>query len=93
MKFLKARAAASRVLEGMESELTMLRRLREYWGLVASCLRAVSAVGDCLLAFEIAGQRRGGTGNGEVTFAVLRRIEGCIKQLGDVTNVGRHDER
>ena len=88
MKFLKARAAASRVLEGMESELTMLRRLREYWGLVASCLRAVSAVGDCLLAFEIAGQRRGGTGNGEVTFA-----EGCIKQLGDVTNVGRHDER
>lgn len=72
----------------------MLRRLREYWDLVASCLRAVSAVGDdCLLASEIAGQRRGGTGNGEFTFAVLRRIEGCVKQLSDVTNVRRHDER
>jgi hypothetical protein len=43
MKFLKAKAALSRVLAGMESELTMVSRVREYCGLVASCLRAASA--------------------------------------------------
>ena len=83
MKFLKAKAAASRVLVGRDSELTILSRFNEYWGFAASCFKADSA-GVCLLATRAAGQPE----DEDYTFAMLGRIEGCIKQLGDVTNIG-----
>lgn len=57
MKFLKAKAADSLVLEGSESELTMLSRLREYCALAASCLRADSAAEAHCLLEEGRGQR------------------------------------
>jgi hypothetical protein len=78
MKFLKAKAAASRVLEGRESELTMLRRLSEYWGFLASVLSADSAVEKGLFISQmIAGQRRSGraTEEGQYLFGVGRDRE------------------
>lgn len=69
----------------------MLSKVSEYWGLDASCLRADSA-GKGLFISRSGGERRreGQTGTGKRTFSMLRGIKGCIEQLCDLPNVGRH---
>jgi hypothetical protein len=59
--------------------------------LAASCLSAASAV-VCLLAGDIAGQRKAMEEHNKRTFPVLGRVECRIQQLSNLTNVGRHGE-
>ena len=74
------------------SELTIFNSANEYWGLVASCFNAFSAVHDLFIRIWPWRGSDGCTRLGAFTFAMLGRVQRGIKQPRDLTNVGRHRE-